>query len=141
MKAELKLVAATVAAAPRLTLHPQVEALVKRLRVRHEGRLLQAVINDELGRVQFVGAATGTHGLDLSCSPVSRILAHWEGYLEANGLDPRATVGGAYWFDGRGHRHLERVVVVTRIGARGTSYGRNIYRSGRVGAEGHIRRS
>lgn len=110
----------------------QTKQLIKRMRVGP----IQAVVEGD--RVCFIGGRYGRHSLALDVSPPSRIASHWEGYLEANGIDPKHTVGGVYWFDGRGYRHLERIVAVTRKGARGTTYGRTVYRSGRLGAEGII---
>jgi hypothetical protein len=37
-------------------------------------------------RIVFRGGSAGEHSLDLLASSPERILAHWEGYCEANGL-------------------------------------------------------
>lgn len=37
-------------------------------------------------RIVFTGGKFGEHSIDASCSDEARILAHWEGYVEANGL-------------------------------------------------------
>lgn len=41
------------------------------------------------GAIVFSGGAHGDHQIDLLASDAARILAHWNGYLEANGIVPR----------------------------------------------------
>lgn len=38
------------------------------------------------GRVVFKGGKSGEHSIDISVSSPERVLAHWEGYCEANGM-------------------------------------------------------
>lgn len=49
------------------------------------------------GRIVFKGGKDGEHSLDILASSPERILAHWEGYCEANGL-LKPTVGQSVRF-------------------------------------------
>lgn len=49
-------------------------------------------------RIVFTGGAQGTHSLDVGASSPARILAHWEGYRENNGLAARPTPGSCVRF-------------------------------------------
>jgi hypothetical protein len=38
------------------------------------------------GRIVFSGGNRGTHSIDIGASSQARVLAHWEGYCENNGM-------------------------------------------------------
>lgn len=54
------------------------------VRENAEGRAERALV--KTGRIVFTGGAKGDHSLELSVSDEERIMAHWFGYLEANGF-------------------------------------------------------
>jgi len=60
-------------------------------------------------RLVFAGAETGEYSLDLSVSSEERCKAHWEGYLETNGIRCAPAVGEWIIFpsgsDPTGYRH------------------------------------
>lgn len=57
---------------------------------------LRASLRD--GRVVFSGGSQGEHSISLDVSSRARILAHWEGYCEANGLTAKPKPGAAVMF-------------------------------------------
>ena len=118
-----------------MNLHPQTKELLRRLKVG----AIRAVLRDD--RIVFEGGSHGVHSIaaEPEISSPERVVAHWAGYLEVNGVDPRRTPrprarAPRYW-DGHGHKPNARILRVTRRGAKGRLYGRAIYRSGRVGHE------
>jgi len=71
-------------------------------------------------RIVFTGGSQGEHSLCVSVSSRARILAHWEGYCESNGLAPKPKVGQRVCFPSRsapcGYRY-GRVVSVGSVRA------------------------
>lgn len=107
----------------------QVKATVSRLRAGN----IKAIIRGD--RIVFTGGKYGEHSLAVEdhITSAERLVKHWEGYLETNGLDPRTTVGSCFWYDGRGHKPNARVIYVERYSMTGSLLGRCIYKDGRVG--------
>lgn len=66
-------------------------------------------------RIVMEGGYRGAHSVAAD-STAERVVAHWEGYLEDNGLEPRGTVGALY-------RAGDAIVRVTRINKWGAIYG------------------
>lgn len=89
----------------------RIQALASKLRTKlANGRIIHTRI--EADRVVFDGGARGQHSIDLSVSSTARVLAHWHGYLAANGwTEPR--VGDRVLFP---HGRLEREGKVVAIG-------------------------
>lgn len=114
-----------------MNLHPQTKELLRRLKIG----AIRAILRDD--RIVFEGGTAGTHSIaaEPEISTPERVVAHWSGYLESNGVDPLRTPGTVFYWDGHGHKPNARILRVTRRGAKGRLYGRAIYRSGRVGAE------
>ncbi len=108
----------------------QTIEVVRRMRVRVDGRVTEARFDGD--RIVFDGP-TGRHSISADSS-AERVVAHWEGYLEYNGIDPTTTPGSVF------HRRSDggcndRLVAVKRRGPNGGLYERCIYRGGRVGRE------
>lgn len=56
-------------------------------------------------RIVFMGGPRGAHSLSVSASSPERVLAHWEGYVEAAGMKARPEVGqSAQFFSGSASR-------------------------------------
>lgn len=119
-----------------MTLHPQTRELIRRLHV--------AGIRAELrgDRIVFTGGSHGEHSIaaEHEISPPERVVAHWSGYLEVNGINPATTPGSAIHYNGNGHKPNARIYVLTRRGALGALYSKTIYRTGKVGRESIYRR-
>jgi hypothetical protein len=74
---------------------------------------------DVLGdRIIFTGGTKGAHSLALDVSSKARILAHWEGYCEANGM-PMPKLGERIRFVGNTGKVY--VGTVTKIGTKRVS--------------------
>jgi hypothetical protein len=83
------------------------------LELRRERRSVIRVRADVEGdRIVFSGGREGSHSLAIDVSSPERVLAHWEGYCENNGL-PRPTVGQKVLFVGAtGKTYVGRIVKV-----------------------------
>ncbi len=62
----------------------QVPKATKRVVVYENGKPVWRLGVD--ARIVFRGGKNGDHSIDVSVSDVERVLAHWDGYCEANGL-------------------------------------------------------
>jgi hypothetical protein len=69
------------------------------------------------GRIVFKGGAKGEHSLDLLASSPERILAHWEGYCEANGM-LKPVVGQVVSFPSGSHPSGVRMGRVLKVGSK-----------------------
>lgn len=86
------LVASLYRSGYRSGLSARLESFRDRRAVRgNDGHLAWSEV--EAHRVVFTGGSHGEHSIDLSVSSRERILAHWRGYCEANGVLPVPRVG------------------------------------------------
>ena len=69
------------------------------------------------GRVVFSGGLKGDHSIDLLASSPERVLAHWEGYCEANGL-LKPKVGQRVEFPSGSSRSGYRFGRVLKVGSK-----------------------
>lgn len=72
------------------------------------GRLLRADVEGD--RIVFSGGSQGTHSIDVGVSSLARVLAHWEGYCEQNGM-PAPRVGETVTFIGNNGKTTYRGIV------------------------------
>lgn len=74
-----------------------IEQLVTRLkRNTNDGLKLHARI--EAGAVVFAGGRHGNASIWLDVSSTARVIAHWEGYCEANGAKAKPDIGARVRF-------------------------------------------
>lgn len=71
---------------------------------------LRADVKD--GRMVFSGGSQGVHSVDLRVSTLARVLAHWEGYCENNGM-PAPRTGEKVTFVGKSGCTYRGTVAVT----------------------------
>jgi len=69
-------------------------------------------------RIVFTGGRFGDASIDASCSDDARILAHWEGYVVANGLKVVPKVGDFVMFPSGSDPTGFRTGKVTKVGPR-----------------------
>lgn len=108
------------------------------VRAEVEGRML---VTDSKGRekwelgpgssIVFKGGLYGPHSLDLRSSTPQRVMAHWEGYLEASGLSALPKIGQTVTFQSSSSSTGLRTGKVRRLGPRRATI--------RYVAEGHKR--
>jgi hypothetical protein len=108
----------------RITRDGQILAKVRIHRERVPGRAARVVdgkaqwVNVPEERLVFTGAASGEHSIDLSCSDEARARAHWEGYLEANGIRRAPAVGERVVFPSSSSPDGWRTGRVLKVGPR-----------------------
>lgn len=71
---------------------------------------LRADVED--GRMVFSGGSQGVHSIDLGVSTPRRVLAHWEGYCENDGM-PAPRAGDKVFFVGHTGRTYRGTVAAT----------------------------
>lgn len=83
---------------------------------RVDGKAVWVSVRSE--RIVFTGGKFGEASIDASCSDEARILAHWDGYCQANELQTTPSVGQTVMFPSKSAINGMRMGRVVSVGPR-----------------------